>query len=68
MFHWKFEGIPAKNGFNFYKASDPGSAGVVVQFMGRRLLRFRYSKITGYLYFNDHFFPTHSRRLPRQTR
>lgn len=69
MFHWAIECVPTKDGFNFYKPSDPGSAGFIIQLMGRRLFRLRYSKITGYLYFNDFFFRfPHSRRLFRQTR
>ena len=45
MFHIREEGGVVRNGFNFYKLSDKGSAGFIFKFINY-IGWFRYSKIT----------------------
>jgi hypothetical protein len=43
MVYYKIEGLPPLNGLNFYKPSDPVSAGFLIK-LGVFELRVRYSK------------------------
>jgi hypothetical protein len=43
MIYYKLEGLPPLNGFNFYKPSDPNSAGFVIK-LGKWKFCIRYSK------------------------
>jgi len=43
MIYYIIEGLPPLNGLNFYKLSDPNSAGFLIK-LGSFELRVRYSK------------------------
>ena len=45
MFYIRSEGEAVRNGFNFYKLSDKGSAGFIFK-LGRYTFCCRFSKIT----------------------